>query len=40
MEICTEQRRKLELVAAHRGSDIAELRDIGPGKFLALVRKR
>jgi hypothetical protein len=35
-----DQRRKLELVAAHRQADIAQLRDIGDGKFVALVRKR
>jgi len=40
VEICLDQRRKLELVAAHRQSDIAQLRDIGDGKFVALVRKR
>ena len=40
VEICLDQRRKLELVAAHRQSDIAQLRDIGDGKFVALIRKR
>lgn len=40
MEICPDQRRKLELVAAHRQADIAELREFGGGKYLALVRKR
>lgn len=39
MEICPEQRRKLELVARHRKSGIAELRDIGGGKFIAVIRK-
>jgi len=40
VEICQDQRRKLELVAAHRQSDIAELSALGNDKFLALVRKR
>ncbi|MFZ5428249.1 MAG: hypothetical protein ACOZEN_14885 [Thermodesulfobacteriota bacterium] len=40
MEICFDQRRKLELVSQHRKADVVELRDIGEGKFVALVRKR
>lgn len=39
MEICFEQRRKLELVARHRKSGIVELRDFGEGKFIAVIRK-
>lgn len=40
MEICPDQRRKLQLVSAHRQADVVGLRDIGEGKFVALVRKR
>jgi hypothetical protein len=40
VEICPDQRRKLELVAAHRQADIARTSDLGEGKLLALVRKR
>lgn len=40
MEIRLDQRRKLELVSAHRKADVVDLRDMGEGKFVALVRKR
>jgi len=39
VEICPQQKRKLELVSQHRKSEIIELRDIGLGKFVAAVRK-
>jgi hypothetical protein len=39
VEIGPDQRRKLELVAAHRKACVIELRDLGGGKFLAVVRK-
>ena len=40
MEICPEQKRKLELVSQHRKSEIVALNDLGFGKFLAVIRKR
>jgi hypothetical protein len=37
--IGSDQRRRLELVAAHRKARVVALSDAGGGKLLALVRK-
>ncbi|WP_279355634.1 hypothetical protein [Fundidesulfovibrio agrisoli] len=40
MEIRPEQRRKLDLVAAHRKADVESVRDAEEGLCVAVVRKR
>lgn len=42
LEVAIEpgQRRRIDLVAIHRHSVVDEVREIGPGQLLAVIRKR
>lgn len=40
VEICPEQKRKLELVSRHRKSEIVAVSELPFGKYVAVIRKR
>lgn len=42
LEVAIEpgQRRRIDMVALHRQSVVDEIRELGPGQLLAIIRKR